>query len=1689
MNLFASSLAATYDTFLQTLFLIHLLALLWSIARIRVAGERVRLDPLVMVQTRDMRTAITYAVLISQILLFSAACIAFALTYLIPYPSDTPFSSRLAASDMLLQSVYTADFSSVGMWVSLLLYNVGMIIFLLAMFVFSSQWVYIINFTLGEEFLVPHRAGFVQYLVGLVFCFLSIVLTAWLSVHQSWAIARSVTRLIFAIQCLILTCYGMWAIRHLRRTLRIRRIQINSLTSVSAIIRMQQLEFMVEYAVYFVVFLGMYGICYLMVDIDTLSRAYNIGSSQFAGAGLTFLGWFSSAAMFPVLILVLFPRPYVTLLIMLTLLTDDSVGMDPAVHLLNNPEVSVSHLSTVLETIITNRARNHRESIGFSTFMRNSTIMPLDEMTRKQMLNESLSRIIDGVIPIETIRSMPSAPSRSNSSFFLGQRLRLSIRSGVSRISNASDWGLRSVGQLSPLYPTSTSTRVSTSTNPGASYPQIPPVPPLPLIQRAPGSLNKGEPASPYVVTLSRSFGSQLHRQADPLGGTVGFSNPLQTSTLPPIANSSPILMNPDEIEKVISDSATEAMRDLSKPTTRLRSLSNFMSPLALSLTELNAEMKRTNTQKSNGIKPNGAAPTPKKSLRGKTPPVSAPRSPSSANTSQMGPWPSRSASSSSNLSVYSRAGPSAQISANVPALPPNPAVVMPAPEPLSHGGRRKKNPNMAVFTHGRAGDTPGPRTAEGLLLTPTTRSSPLATSPPINASMLNQSNSVSIVVQSPQPPPKPSMASMITATTPSSLVVSVASRPSLDRLPTSTGTSQRSSILPSPAYGSTVAFDRMELPPLPSPVMVTSIVLPSPVDPVGPATPCAEQMDPPRSPAHPSLPRLCLSSVGCPENGETSPLVSPSPDDIDEALHPLLSPLGTFYPFPLDQLKPPCPTYSRGRTPIFSQTLLPEIQDHFTSPNLLSEDRVVRAECDRETESDLGLSPHDVVSAALPPQVIDSIIRPEVTRRRGTYSGRSPVWSRETLVTSPSKPRASREEGEDSDFDLQEETAAALSAFPHPPGTRVNARALENLGLRIPAPLVTTPTFPFNDSSSTIHGSRDMGLRLSSLECLRISSVANLPYYSRPRPKSQSLSEVVVTTGLNGDPVGGADLGAGVHMGGILPVRSSVQSQLHWTNPINQSRGSYSLRPISMSRSTTAVSDVSMGTSSHGSTNNDGSDNGHSRYLYPRSLPPLDSTWLNQLGIAQAISGEAFDPEPPRPVLRTSVYVRESRKPSFALDSLSNIHSFSSSDYSSPFGELNGGGGGEREAEGVTGGLRSSVSSLDRQPSRKRRLKFKGNLEHKVLRTVELAENFDYRLKFSTDPARKRQIQVLPPAELNPANPIRARAFSTAYVSPPLPIPMSTTSSGGSQIGSPRSHERPQSLVSPPPRSMGFSISRRQGSRLNVALSLEELFNTKAARQHHRDGQSHPLHSPNELSDDPGADLNVSGRIHRDLFASDSLVTTSSQSLSTSFTHSDSQISPIPSIRSSLSSCSLLGRHTSFGKIIRTINPGPGASADDADVEADIAAPHHPCTLNYLQDVGYSFAESHKSIQSVLNVSRHSSSAASRERSSSSLFFHPLLPFIPQRLSQPDPAFPPRFHGRSPSANALLAMTMAMPPPGSHTNVEGGGPADLKYGRPKTMFNPSTRRSRLAQSTRMSQPYSPDSHSTQPQYSRKSQH
>ncbi|KAJ1930538.1 hypothetical protein IWQ60_000235 [Tieghemiomyces parasiticus] len=1298
-DLFAVSHSATLDALYQTFFLLFFLSLAWSFGRLRATADVARLSPFSMLHTRDVRTAITYVVLLSQILLFCSSLVAFFLTHLKPYTHEKPFDSRLTASSSLLQSVLYADFRSVGLWVSLILYNVGMGSFLLCMFVFSSQWVSIVNFTLGEEFIPASRSGFVQYLVGLIFLFVGIILTAWSCVSLHWAAARSATRLVFAIQCLILAGYGSWAVRQIRRTLRLRRVQISTLTSVSAIIRMQQLEFLVEYAIYFVIFVGLYGACFFMIDVDNLVGAYNIGGSYFASNVLNFMGWVSTAAMFPIMLLLLFPRPYVTLLIMLTLLTDDSIGLDPALHLMNQQEHTISHVSTILENIITSRARSERQSIGFSTFMRNSIVLPLDELTRKQMLNASLSRIIDGFNPVDTL---PTLASQSPTSLTFSSRIRHSFRSAHSRTSQSSTDGRPAL------------TRSGSNLN-GTGPAAIPPVPPLPLIQRAPGSLTSN-PSTPFLPNFSRSIGphslAAFHRQ--------------QSEQLPPIPDNSHILMNPDEIEKVILESASQADRVI-QHTVKARSA----LPLTLPLGELNANLQRSTTYKSSRGSPgpsksNGSLPlrdrTFSQSQRDRTfsqsrrdrplsqlnrdrvasvvhhdnapPPVTVQSKLSSTSASKL-----TTLLLERTLPQALDLRPTSQVHVNLSVTSPldDPTTAL-APETTQASpvvaaslmsfvsqreSRHKRLPSLPVVTDppatrsiGSSSGVPPPATTTSAH--PSERDPSRAAYPP---DRLESPTSPSAKDQEFRPQPLHPISLLPAAIAPPLSAVF--------KYPLSAPGDSSPPLL---STGSTVKPSQASGPPLE--------IEPSTARPTNRCT--ANQ---PRSLA--ALPsQLLLPPSPLPISSRASSATRPIDlsfvPEVDFFCIPEVAPLTP----PPARLPPPIPLLRRGsftdcydlcRPSQYSYAHtyaypMPKDLSHLTTAMLYGE---------------------SVSSTLRSEAAYDSFIQPELMRRRGTFSGRSPLWSRETLVSPSRVPRGSPpttfsaaipEPVKDPVDDLlMEDADAALQAFPQPPGTRHYPQVLASVGLCLPTPAFPRPTCVENDSSSTLYASREL-LHLpfgSSTDLRRSHSIGPL---SPPSRSARSLSHSVVAAAARA--VEGRARGLG--MSSVVDLaRSALGIDPAVTLKLPQPR--YSMGHVPAVKGITA---------------------------------PLEPLY-------HPMSVSDFRPSP--------------------IDSRSTSQT---SNFSSEFS------------------LVDNQVSLSRNPSRKRRLRFKGSLEHKALRTGGETPplphgDFDHRLRFSPTVDRKRQIHVLPPTKFTPQYPARLRSVTSASQSPSSETTNEHPGSGTSSPGS----------------------------------------------------------------------------------------------------------------------------------------------------------------------------------------------------------------------------------------------------------------------------------------------------------------
>ncbi|KAJ1930692.1 hypothetical protein IWQ60_000090 [Tieghemiomyces parasiticus] len=1500
-DLFAVSHSATLDALYQTFFLLFFLSLAWSFGRLRATADVARLSPFSMLHTRDVRTAITYVVLLSQVLLFSSSLVAFFLTHLKPYTDEKPFDPRLTASTSLLQSMLYADFRSVGLWVSLILYNVGMGSFLLCMFVFSSQWVSVVNFTLGEEFIPASRGGFVQYLVGLIFLFVGIILTAWSCVSLHWAAARSATRLVFAIQCLILAGYGSWAVRQIRRTLRLRRVQISALTSVSAIIRMQQLEFLVEYAVYFVIFVGLYGACFFMIDVDNLAGAYNIGGSYFASNVLNFMGWVSTAAMFPIMLLLLFPRPYVTLLIMLTLLTDDSIGLDPALHLMNQQERTISHVSTILENIITSRARSERQSIGFSTFMRNSIALPLDELTRKQMLNASLSRIIDGFNPVDTL---PTLPSQSPTSLTFSSRIRHSFRSARSRTSQSSTDGRPAL------------TRSGSNLN-GTGPAAIPPVPPLPLIQRAPGSLTSN-PSTPFLPNFSRSIGphslAAFHRQ--------------QSEQLPPIPDNSHILMNPDEIEKVILESASQADRVI-QHTVKARSA----LPPTLPLGELNANLQRSTTYKSSRGSPgpsksNGSLPlrdrTFSQSQRDRTfsqsqrdrafsqsrhdrplSQVNRDRVPSVVHHDTAPPpvtvQPKLSSSSASKLTTsrLERTRPQAldlrpvsQVHVNLSVTSPldDPTAVL-APETTQASpivaaslmsfvsqreSRRKRLPSLPVVTDppatrsiGSSSGVPPPATTTSAH--PSERDPSRAAYPP---DRLESPTTPSGKDQEFRPQPLHPISLLPAAIAPPLSAVfkyplSAPGDPSPPLLSTeSTVKSSQASgplleVEPSMARPTNhcTANQPRSLAALPS----QSLLPPSPL----PLSSCASSATRPIDLSFvPEVDFFCIPEV--------APL-TPPPAHLPPPI-PLLR-RGSFTDC-YDLRRPSQYSYAHAYT-----YPMPKDLSHLTTAMLYGE---------------------SVSSTLRSEAAYDSFIQPELMRRRGTFSGRSPLWSRETLVSPSRVPRGSPpttfaaafpEPVKDPVDDLlMEDADAALQAFPQPPGTRHYPQVLASVGLCLPTPAFPRPTCVENDSSSTLYASREL-LHLpfgSSTDLRRSHSIGPL---SPPSRSARSLSHSVVAAAARA--VEGRARGLG--MSSVVDLaRSALGIDPAVTLKVPQPR--YSMGHVPAVKGITA---------------------------------PLEPLY-------HPLSVSDFRPSP--------------------IDSRSTSQT---SNFSSEFS------------------LVDNQVSLSRNPSRKRRLRFKGSLEHKALRTGgEIPPlphgDFDHRLRFSPTVDRKRQIHVLPPTKFTPQYPARLRSVTSASQSPSSETTNEHPGSGTSSPGSTHHGQYRRRTVNHKTSTMEFRLSRRP---LPAAPNFDFTTVTAGPPTSSR-GSSVRSRSPleNQMGSPPRSARSSGSSDFPDVSPNTSAASLSPLSLpspsSSLFSGSDFYTSMLAHTESIGSLASFLSpghhHHISVGNGAGGSNGHSGG--DHVAIERTVS-PQNLCTLNHLQDTIYSFAESHRSVPSNGNLSHPRSS------------------------------------------------------------------------------------------------------------------
>ncbi|KAJ1969495.1 hypothetical protein IWQ62_000589 [Dispira parvispora] len=362
---------------------------------------------------------------------------------------------------------------------------------------------------------------------------------------------------------------------------------------------MQQLEFMIEFGSWLAVVFFLYALCYLVVDIDYLSGLSYVGSSFIASHLFGFLGWFTTTLLVPLVVLLMFPRPYVTLLIMLTLITDESIGLDPALHLMNPQTQSVDYMSTVIEEAITTRARSYRDSIGYSAFTQANGILPLDDATRKQMLNDSLHQLTThGVGPMDTLHSRASIYTRSSMASSLGARLRYSILSQASHFNYSTESLNRSNSQFSGRY--------NVPATPHSTHGDLPPVPPLPVIQRAITN-SSGQLDSSLAPSLSVPSTPGFEEVSKNLQSMPELSPPAcrktSLTTSPNIYRSNTLLSNGLNDSQVPANGATKKSTQCGKSILD-RSLSVLTGTIpTISLTELNQDDRRTTSRKSLGRK------------------------------------------------------------------------------------------------------------------------------------------------------------------------------------------------------------------------------------------------------------------------------------------------------------------------------------------------------------------------------------------------------------------------------------------------------------------------------------------------------------------------------------------------------------------------------------------------------------------------------------------------------------------------------------------------------------------------------------------------------------------------------------------------------------------------------------------------------------------------------------------------------------------------------------------------------------------------------------------------------------------------------------------------------------------------------------------------------------------------------
>ncbi|KAJ1657262.1 hypothetical protein IWQ61_003314 [Dispira simplex] len=551
-----------------------------------------------MLRTRDIRTALCYIFLLSQVLLLTASVLTFWETGR-RLPDFLGWKEPAEGQIVNVDLPYHLTIESGVRWTSVLVYDAALMLFLFSCFIFGAHWTNIINFTLGEEVIHSNNVVLYHYIMGGFFFCSSVALIAWACINQNLLLAQSISRLIFAAQFLILAGLGGWAVRHMRRIHRLKRVNISSLTSVSAIIRMQQLEFMIEFGAWLVVVFFLYAFCSLIVDLDYLSGLSRVGSSFIASHLFGFLGWFTTALLVPLVVLLMFPRPYLTLLIMLTLLTDESIGLDPALHLMNPQNRSVDHMSTIIEEAITIRARSYRDSIGYAAFTRASGILPLDEATRKQLLNDSLHQLTTHEIgPMDKLHSRTSLYTRSSVASSFGARLRYSALSHQSHLNYSAESLNRSNGQFSGRY--------NVPATPHSAHGDLPPVPPLPVIQRATTN-NTGRLDSPLTPSLSVPSTPGFEEVAKNLQSMPEL-NPQAWHKPSPTA-SPKIYRSKTHLSKDLNDRLVPANGIVKKSAqcgkgTLGRSLSVLTSSIpTISLTELNQDDKRTTSRKSLGCK------------------------------------------------------------------------------------------------------------------------------------------------------------------------------------------------------------------------------------------------------------------------------------------------------------------------------------------------------------------------------------------------------------------------------------------------------------------------------------------------------------------------------------------------------------------------------------------------------------------------------------------------------------------------------------------------------------------------------------------------------------------------------------------------------------------------------------------------------------------------------------------------------------------------------------------------------------------------------------------------------------------------------------------------------------------------------------------------------------------------------